>query len=345
MNDASQSIPAIPMMTCVDMHTGGEPVRIVTGGYPEIIGDTILAKRRYVRDHLDHLRRFLMFEPRGHFDMYGVIPVEPDDDEADMAVLFMHNEGYSTMCGHAVIALGRYAIDQGIVTPPADADMVDVNIQCPCGLVRAHVALEDDKPGAVRFESVPSFAFALDREIEVNGYGSVTLDVGYGGAFYAIVPASRVGLDVRTSKVRDLVDAASAITAAARQQISLSHPDDNDLAFFYGTILSDGADAFSVEPTANICVFADAQVDRSPTGSGVSARIALQHARGQIAMEQTRVFEGVSGAHFSGAVSAESTCGDFPAVRAMVEGRAHYVGQSTFRHEPDDVIGQGFLLR
>src|SRR5262247_2697001 len=167
-------------LTTVEMHTGGEPVRIVTSGYPPIPGATILAKRRHARERLDHLRRLLIFEPRGHFDMYGVIPVEPDLPGADLAVLFMHNEGYSTMCGHAVIALGRWAVDSGRVK--LRQPETPVAIQCPCGLVRARVAIEDGKPGAVAFESVPAFAFALDRAVEVPGHGRIHLDIGYGGA-------------------------------------------------------------------------------------------------------------------------------------------------------------------
>src|SRR5262245_6323058 len=193
-----------PTITTIEMHTGGEPVRIVTAGYPPIPGDTILAKRRYARENLDHLRRLLMFEPRGHFDMYGVLPVDPDLPGADLAVLFMHNEGYSTMCGHAVIALARWAVDEGIVV--RQAGETAVAIQCPCGLVEAWVAGD----GGVRFRSVPAFAFALDAPVEVPGLGSLSLDIGYGGAFYAVLSAAAFGLDVRRSPVRDLVDAATA---------------------------------------------------------------------------------------------------------------------------------------
>src|SRR6516162_4110432 len=151
----------------IEMHTGGEPVRLVVAGYPPIPGPTILAKRRHAQSHLDHLRRLLIFEPRGHFDMYGVLPVEPDLPGADLAVLFIHNEGYSTMCGHAVIALGRWAVDQGIVG--GTKGETRVAIQCPCGLVEAFVAID----GAVRFRSVPAFAFTLDARIEVPGLGLV----------------------------------------------------------------------------------------------------------------------------------------------------------------------------
>ena len=271
----------------IEMHTGGEPVRIVASGYPSIAGDTILAKRRYVRENLDHLRRMLMFEPRGHHDMYGVIPVEPDHPEADIAVLFMHNEGYSTMCGHATLALGRWAVDSGAVEADGKNE-VPVNIQCPCGMVRTRVAIENGKAGAVAFESVP--AFALDKVVDTRTWGPVTRDIGYGGAFYAFLPALHIGLDVRESPVRELADAATEITRAAKDQVPLRHPDDDDLAFLYGTILTDGRDEFTEAPSANVCVFADAQVDRSATGSGVTARIALQLKRGFIEIGQTRRF-------------------------------------------------------
>jgi trans-L-3-hydroxyproline dehydratase len=327
----------------VEMHTGGEPVRIVVSGYPPISGATILAKRRHAREHLDHYRRLLMFEPRGHFDMYGVIPVTPDLPDADLAVLFMHNEGYSTMCGHAVIALGRWAVDSGRV--PLRAPETHVAIQCPCGLVRARVAIENGKAGAVAFESVPAFAFALDHAVEVPGAGRVVLDIGYGGAFYAVLPAARFGLDVRTSPTRALVDAAASVTEAARAQVPLSHPDDPDLAFLYGTILTDGADAGSERPSANICIFAAREVDRSPTGSGVTARLALQHARRLIKPGQPRSFESITGAIFSGRVLRETRCGPHPAVTVEVSGKAHYTGTARFTLEDDDAIGRGFLLK
>ena len=328
----------------VEMHTGGEPVRIVVSGYPPVPGATILAKRRHAREQLDHYRRLLMFEPRGHGGMYGVIPVEPDlpkggEQPADLAVLFMHNEGYSTMCGHAVIALGRWAVDSGRV--PRRQPDTPVAIQCPCGLVRARVAAD----GAVAFESVPAFAFALDAPVDVPGHGRVSVDIGYGGAFYAVLPAARFGLDVRRSPTRDLVDAAAAVTEAAKTQVRLSHPDDPDLAFLYGTILTDGADAWSEEPTANICVFAAREVDRSPTGSGVTARIALHHARGLIKLGQSRKFESVTGALFIGKALRETRCGPFPAVTVEVGGRAHYTGTARFTLEDDDEIGRGFLLK
>lgn len=151
-----------PVLSVVDMHTGGEPLRIITNGYPKIEGETVLSKRRFVREHLDHLRKVLMFEPRGHYDMYGALLVQSEIPEADLGVLFMHNEGYSTMCGHAVIALGRFAVDYGLVKTPSVPE-TQVNIHCPCGLVKAFVEYSNGKTGAVKFHSVPAFAFATGK--------------------------------------------------------------------------------------------------------------------------------------------------------------------------------------
>ncbi len=332
-----------PVIETVEMHTGGEPVRIVISGYPPIPGDTILAKRRHAREHLDHLRRLLMFEPRGHFDMYGVVPVEPDHPEADLAVLFMHNEGYSTMCGHAVIALARWAVDTGRVARTAPETRV--NIQCPCGLVRARLRTAGEHPGEVRFESVPAFALALDRPVDVAGLGTIPVDIGYGGAFYALVPAGRFGLDVRRSATRELVDAASRVSEAVKRQVPIEHPDDPDLGFLYGTILTDGDDAWNERPTANICVFAEREVDRSPTGSGVTARIAVQTARGLIELGRERRFESITGAVFTGRAVGRAKVGGFDAVTVEVGGRAHYIGEARFTLEADDPLGRGFLLR
>jgi len=337
----------------VEMHTGGEPVRIVTAGYPAVEGATILDKRRYAAEHLDRLRHLLIFEPRGHHDMYGVIPVEPDDPQADLAVLFMHNEGYSTMCGHAVIALGRWAVDSGIVAPAGDPpdNRITVRIQCPCGLVTARVAVREDRSGGTRtgevaFESVPAFALALDREVEVAGYGTVRLDIGYGGAFYAVLPAGSFGLDVLGSATRDLVDAAAAVTQAVKAQLPIAHPDDPDLGFLYGTILTDGGDgAGHNRPSANICVFADNQVDRSPTGSGVTARIALMRARGMIAEGDAAYFESVTRTIFRGRALADCDVAGHDAVTVEVTGHAHYTGTARFTVEPDDLLAGGFLLK
>lgn len=326
----------------VEMHTGGEPVRLVIGGYPAIRGATILEKRRDAKERLDQWRRLLMREPRGHPDMYGVLLVEPDLPDMDLAVLFTHNEGYSTMCGHATIAMARWAIDTGRVAKVEPE--TTVRIQCPCGPVVAHVAVKDGRPGRVRFESVPAFALALDKTVTTPTWGPVTLDIGFGGAFYALVPADSIGLDVRTTPARLLADAGWEITQAVQAQLPILHPEEPDLGFLYGTILTDGRDAFSDQPTANACIFAGRQVDRSPTGSGVTARLAVQYRRKLIGLGQERTFESVTGSRFGGRVLRETRAGQRPAVVVEVAGEAHYSGTARFTLEAGDPFQEGFLL-
>jgi trans-L-3-hydroxyproline dehydratase len=337
----------------VELHTGGEPVRIVVDGLPPIPGATILEKRRYAREHLDGLRRALMSEPRGHADMYGVWPVEPDVEGVDLAVLFTHNEGFSTMCGHATIALGRHAIEEGIVAPlGADDDgypWTPVRLQAPCGPIDVRVEVVDGRVGEVRFTSVPSFVAALDLLVDVPGVGPVTLDVAYGGAFYAIVTAAAIGVELDGTPVTELVARAMAVKRAVMSAHRLTHPESDDLAYLYGTIVVDVGDDRAPEVSRNVCVFADGQVDRSPTGSGVTARMALRHARGGVVAGRTCRFASITGAEFTATVVAVHAPGTWArgggaAVEVEVGGRAYRTGAATFVFEDDDPLRDGFLL-
>ncbi|XP_068689516.1 trans-L-3-hydroxyproline dehydratase-like [Montipora foliosa] len=339
-------------ISTVEMHTAGEPLRIITSGYPDIKGDTILAKRRYIRENLDHIRKLVMFEPRGHYDMYGVVLVPPGSKKADLGAIFMDNAGYSTMCGHATIALGRYAVDSGLLSTDVSRPSVGevpVFIECPCGVVKALVEIKEGKPGGVRFISVPAFAFGLDLEVNTERFGKVKIDIGFGGAFYAIVNGDRLGIDLCSSSQNDIVDAANVISSTVKSQIRLHHPDNEELAFLYGTILTDGNDMFhanSQEPTANVVVFADSQVDRSPCGSGVTARIAVQYARQQIGLHQSRVFEnGLVGSKFTAQAVKETKCGEFDAIHVEVAGNAYYSGKCCFTIEKDDPFREGFIVK
>jgi proline racemase len=338
----------------IEMHTGGEPVRIVVDGLPPIHGSTILEKRRYAREHLDDLRRGLMAEPRGHHDMYGVWFVEPDLPDIDLAVLFTHNEGYSTMCGHATIALGRFAVEEGIVAAVRSDDprypWTPVRIQAPCGRIDARVEVVDGRIGEVRFTSVPAFAAALDVEVEVEGIGTVTLDVGYGGAFYALIDAAQLGIELGVTSLGDIIERATAVTRATSAALTLEHPEASDLEFLYGTIVTDRPDSEAEEESLNVCVFADRQVDRSPTGSGVTARTAVRHARGSVRAGQTRRFVSLTGSTFTATVVAEHgpgrrAPGDRTAVEVEVGGRSYRTGSAEFTFDDDDPLRAGFLLR
>lgn len=327
-------------LSYLDYHTCGEPVRIVTGGYPELTGATILDKRRQARGEHDHLRRAMMLEPRGHAGMYGVIPVKASNPEAAFGVLFTHNEGYSTMCGHATIALGRYAIEHGLV--PAVEPVTRFAIEAPCGLLRLECEVAGGKVGQVRFESVPAFAFARDLALDVPGYGKVTTDIAYGGAFYCILPASRFGLDLFQTPVRRLTEAAAALTDVVRATMKVTHPAEPDLGFLYGTIITD--EAGPPETSFNLCIFAERQIDRSPTGSGVTARMALDHAKGLLQPGQERLFRSITGGAFSGRIVGPA---DYPAdgaVTVEVGGTGYFVGEGSFVIEEEDPLGFGFEL-
>jgi len=323
-----------------DMHTAGEPVRIVTGGYPELKGATILDKRREARTHYDHLRRALMLEPRGHAGMYGVIPVKSSTPAAVIGALFTHNEGYSTMCGHATIALGRWLVESGQV--PAVAPETRFALELPCGIVQVTCRVENGRVVSTAFDSVPGFLSHRDVAVEVSGLGRVRLDISYGGAFYAILPSSSIGLDFFATPIADLTHAATAVTDAVRASVSITHPEAADLGFLYGTILTD--DAPVTAPTYNLCVFAEGQIDRSPTGSGVTARMARDHARELIAERQTRTFHGPTGISFEARVVG-AVDGPVPqAVTVRVSGTSAFSGRSTFVIEAGDALAHGFVL-
>lgn len=341
-SEARQVPVAGHVIRTVEYHTGGEPVRLIVEGHPVPEGLTILERRRDARERFDGLRRALMSEPRGHADMYGALLVPPGAPGADLGVLFLHNEGFSTMCGHATIAIGRHAVEHGLV--PVEGPTVSFVLDCPCGPVEVTVEIADGEVGDVRFRSVPAFAVALDVEVEVAGFGRVRVDLGYGGAFYALVPAAALGLELGSTPVRELTEAAAAVTAAAAAQVRLDHTD-ADLEFLYGTILTDAPESEPRDVSVNACVFADRQVDRSPTGSGVTARLAVQHARGLAPLGTTRTFESLTGARFTGAVVAEESVAGTSRIVVEVAGRAHRTGAATFEFAADDPLVGGFLLR
>jgi trans-L-3-hydroxyproline dehydratase len=326
------------------MHAAGEPVRIVESGYPVLTGATLLEKRRDARERFDHLRRRLMLEPRGHGGMYGVIPTAPSHPDAAIAVLFTHQEGYSTMCGHATIALGRWLVDSGVVQ--GSGPSVAFGLEAPCGLIRVEVLSGAGEAPLVAFESVPSFASHLDQTVEVPGHGRVRFDIAFGGAYYAILPASRLGLPLLTTPLGELVRAGVAITNAVRATLPIRHPAAPDLGFLYGTILTDDTALGSSgnEPSYNLCIFAEGQIDRSPTGSGVTARFALAAARGEIGVGHSREVRGVSGQGFVGTLSAAEPTSGGVLARVRVAGHAYYTSRAEFLAEPEDPFANGFEL-
>jgi len=332
------------VLTTLDVHAAGEPLRIITSGLPEVKGSTILERRSYMLEHLDYIRRALMWEPRGHYNMYGCVITEPVSPEADLGVLFMHNEGYSTMCGHGIIALVTALLETGAF--PAKGQFTPINLDTPAGLVRATAYLDESgHVERVSFLNVPSFLYARDVELTLPKYGKILVDVAFGGAFYAFISSEKVGLKVRPENTEQLVEAAEAIKSAVNAAISIEHPIEPDLSFVYGTILIDTPEN-PTHHSRNVCVFADAEVDRSPTGTGVSARLALHHARGEITDGQEIIIESILGSAstFHGKVVGRASVGPYDAIVPEVSGKAFITGQHTFIFSERDELGRGFLL-
>ncbi|MCJ7662439.1 MAG: proline racemase family protein [Anaerolineales bacterium] len=329
-------------ITTIDAHTAGEPFRVITGGFPELPGETILERRRYAQEHLDHLRTALMWEPRGHADMYGCIVTPPVSAEANIGILFMHNEGYSTMCGHGIIGIVKVVLETGML--PMHAPETNVNIDTPAGLVTARAQVEDGQVVSVRFQNVPSFVLALDERVIVPGMGEISFDIAFGGAFYAFVQAEEIGLSLTPSDFRLLIEKGMAIKRAVMESRSITHPFEKDLSFLYGTIII-GPPEEDDAHSRNVCIFAEGEVDRCPTGTGVSARLAIHHARDEIAVDEVISIESIIGTRFSGRILRTTTFGIYPAVIPEVTGTAFITGCNEFFIDPADPLKDGFVLR
>jgi len=327
-------------ITTLDAHTAGEPLRIITGGLPPIPGDTILTKRRYAREHLDGLRTALMWEPRGHADMYGCIPTEPVTPDGTLGVLFLHNEGWSTMCGHGIIGLVKVGIETGLLA----AGPV-VRLDTPAGRVTAYPHYNDaGRVTHVSFDNVPSFVYALDQGVDVPGFGRVRYDMAFGGAFYAYVSAAEVGVGLMPNEFNTLIDLGKRIKRAVMDSGIPQHPFEPDLSLLYGVIFI-GPALDPANHSREVCVFADGEVDRSPTGTGVSGRAALHYAKGEIGLNEPFVVESILGTTFTGEVVEMTTFGPYLAVVPRVSGTAYIVGRNELLIDPGDPLGMGFLLR
>jgi len=326
----------------IDAHTAGEPLRIILEGLPEIKGSTILEKRKYMKENFDHLRTALMFEPRGHADMYGAIITQPENETSDFGVLFLHNEGYSTMCGHGIIAITKVLVQTGYIEPKEP--ITEIKIDTPAGLVTSFAKINKGDIDSVYFHNVPSFVLTTGQFIKVQGIGNVKYDIAFGGAFYAFVNADLFNIDMREENFRELIEKGMAIKKAVMKSYPIEHPSKEDLNFLYGTIFY-GKPHNEDADSRNVCIFAEGEVDRSPTGTGVSARMALHYAKGEIGLNQPIVIESIIGTKFTGRVIETSTIGEYDCVIPRIEGNAYITAKNEFLFDPEDPLKGGFILR
>jgi proline racemase len=319
-------------ITAVDYHTGGEPFRIVTGGVELPRGETVLDRRRDALERLDHVRRLLVFEPRGHADMYGCFVVPPNDPGADLGVVFFHNAGYSTACGHGTIALVTWALDEGLVERHEGKNHVVVDV--PSGRLETWAFVEQGRVRSVRFRNVPAFVW---REgLEVAG---TRVDVAFGGAFYASLEER-----VEPAELPRLIELGREVKRAIEVREEVVHPLEPELRDVYGVIFwrDEGESPLTQR---NVTVFADGEVDRSPCGSGTSARLALLDRSGRLPRGDELRHLSIVGSEFRARVVGDADVAGNPAVVTEVEGAAHRTGEHVFTLDPDDPLGEGFLLR
>lgn len=334
------------MISAIDSHTAGEAARIITGGIPNIPGDTIANKRQYLMDHQDHLRTALMHEPRGHNDMFGAFITEPTEKDADFGIIFMDGGGYLNMCGHNTIAAVTVAIETGMVEPEVINQTASITLDTAAGLVHAIAKVDDEgeKVEEVSFKNVPSFLYKENQTLTVEGVGTVTFDISFGGSFFVIIHAKEFGLHVLPENASKLTELGLKVLQAVNNEIAIQHPllphiQTADLIEIYD------------EPThpeatyKNVVIFGEGQVDRSPCGTGTSAKLAALYAKGQIGINEPFVYESILGTLFKGRVVEETTAGEFSAIIPEVTGSAYITGFNSFLIDSEDPLRNGFILK
>lgn len=326
----------------IDVHTAGEPLRIILSGFPEVKGSTILQKRKFIKENYDHLRTALMHEPRGHADMYGCIITPPVLNDSDFGVIFMHNEGYSTMCGHGIIAVTKVVLETGMFEKIEP--ITKIKIDSPAGTILSFARVDNGKIESIFFKNVPSFVYLKDQVVNVPDLGNIIFDLAFGGAFYAFVNADNIGLPLHTKNVKEFIEKGMMIKNAVAANFEIKHPFDDELSFLYGTIFY--GKSFSPEvDIKNVCIFADGEVDRSPTGTGVSAMAAIKYFNNEIRINESFVTESIIGTKFTTEILEQTKYGNYDAIIPQVESNAFITSKNVFYIDPNDPLKNGFLIK
>lgn len=330
-------------ITCTDYHTAGEPFRILTGDVPELQGRSILDKRAYALEHLDEIRQLVINEPRGHADMYGCFVTSPEDESGDLGVVFFHNAGYSTACGHGTIALVTWALESGRI--PITKERMTVVVDAPSGRLQTLAKVDGSKVASVRFRNVPSFVHSTGIVVETSER-EFAVDISYGGAFYASFDCASLGLSVAPENLDRFISLGREVKKDLESRHEIVHPDDDRLRDVYGVIFYEHLPAQDGKLCQrNVTIFADGEVDRSPCGSGTSARLALLDASGELPRGDELVHRSIVDTVFTAGVTESAVVGDMDAVITEVEGSAFLTGHHEFVLDPQDPVGTGFILR
>lgn len=326
----------------IDSHTAGEATRIVVGGIPNIKGNTMPEKKQYLEDHLDHIRTAIMLEPRGHNDMFGSVMTQPCDPDADFGIIFMDGGGYLNMCGHGSIGAMTVAVETGVV--PMEEPVTKVVMEAPAGIIKGDVKVENGKVQSVSIFNVPAFLYKKDQEVELPGVGKVKFDISFGGSFFAIVHASQLGLKIEPKNAAKLTDLAMELRDIINRDIEIQHP---TLEHIKTVDLVEIWDEPTNEKATykNVVIFGQGQVDRSPCGTGTSAKLATLHARGELKEGEKFVYESILGTMFEGEIVGTTKVGEYDAVLPKITGSAYMTGFNNFLIDEDDPVKYGFILK
>ncbi|RKD33804.1 proline racemase [Thermohalobacter berrensis] len=325
----------------VDSHTMGEPTRVVVGGIPNIPGKTMAEKKKYLQENMDDIRTSLMHEPRGHNDMFGSIMTTPVNDEADFGIIFMDGGGYLNMCGHGSIGAVTIAIETGMVK--AKEPITEVTMDTPAGLVKAKAKVQNGKVKEVSIVNVPAFHYK-ELEIEVPELGKIKLDISFGGSFFAIVNAKELGLKVKSENISKLIDLGMKIRDIINKNVEIKHP---NLEHIKTVDLVEIYD----EPThpkanlKNVVIFGEGQFDRSPCGTGTSAKLATLYSKGHIKENENFIYESILGTLFKGRILGTTKVGNYEAVIPEITGAAYITAFNQFIIDPEDPVKHGFLVK
>lgn len=326
----------------IDSHTMGEPTRIVVGGVPNIPGKTMPEKKAYLEENLDYVRTAIMLEPRGHNDMFGSIITQPTTEEADLGIIFMDGGGYLNMCGHGSIGAATVAVEEGMVE--VKEPVTKITLEAPAGLVKANVKVENGKAKEVSIVNVPAFLYKRAVEVDVPEIGKVEMDISFGGSFFAIVKAENLGIEISPSNAQKIIEIGMKVIKAVNEQVEIQHPTlphikTVDLCEIYGPAKS--ADA----TLQNAVVFGQGQLDRSPCGTGTSAKLATLYAKGELKINEDFIYESILETKFRGRVLEETKVGDFDAIIPEITGSAFITGHNQFFIDPEDPVKHGFILK
>lgn len=324
----------------IDSHTMGEPTRIILDGFPNLEGNNMMERKKFLEENYDYYRTALMLEPRGHKDMFGAIVTKPTTPEADLGVIFMDSGGYLNMCGHGSIGTATIAVEAGLV--PVTEPYTNVVLETPAGIIKTAVKVKDGKAIEVSIFNVPAFLYKENVEINIHGYEKFYIDIAFGGSFFALIDAKKLGIEIKPENLDIITTLGMKIIELINNTIKIKHPyldiTTVDLVEFYGKPTNQKANL------KNVVIFGESQVDRSPCGTGTSAKVATLYAKGKLSLGEEFIYESITGSMFKGIATKEVTIGEYKAIIPMITGSAYITGMNKIVLDKDDPLEYGFLL-